>query len=149
MAYAVVESLPAHQAAAGADRHFFAVPLAVLAGLPELQCDLFVQDAASGRKLLYRAAKTATSLAGDHVLEQRNVRHLYLRAEDRERFDQAMRASLAAGHCDAGLRLALTIEHHRDAFQVAMASRNAAPIVAQAEQIAGDLLQVVHQDDFS
>ena len=56
---------------------------------------------------------------------------------------------LAEPSADPSLRLALTVEQHREAFQTALGSRSAAPIVAASKTMATEIVKVINCDDFA
>jgi hypothetical protein len=82
--------------AAAGEQRFFAVPVAALAGLGELACDIYIQHPMSSRKLLYRGANSNLPIGDEGKLRRQNIDVLYLRAEDRDRFDAAVLNSLAS-----------------------------------------------------
>jgi putative nucleotidyltransferase with HDIG domain len=128
---------------------YFSVPVAILLGLPELKCDLYLQPPGASQKLLYRSAQSEAALNADEALMHSDVRDLHLRADDRELYDKALQAALRSTDTDPETRLILTVEQHRDAFHGALHSCSVAPAVTAAEKIAGDVLQVINSDDFS
>ncbi len=131
------------------DQRYFAVPVAILVGLPELRCDVYIQHVMSSRKLLYRGAHSNLPIGDDEKLRRRKVTHFYLRVEDQSQYDQAVRDALAAPAVNPAMRLALTVQQHRDAFQVAIRHRSAVPVVAASEKIAEDVLRVIDHDALS
>jgi HD-GYP domain-containing protein (c-di-GMP phosphodiesterase class II) len=123
------------------------VLVTALLGLPELRCDVYLQAEGSGRKVLYRSADSKLSIAEDATLQERGVRHLFLKGEDRDRYEQALAA--ASTPDDASVMLALTIERRKDAFECALLGGSPSHIVATAQEIAQDVLQVVNHDGFA
>lgn len=115
--------------------------------MPELRCDVYIQAEGSGRKILYRAADSDLSLAEDQRLQERGVRHLFLRNYDRERYEEALQK--ATRPQDASIMLALTLERRRDAFEAAVLGGTPAQVVAMANQVAGDVLQIINDDRFA
>lgn len=145
---AVAESVVSNPIAAGAEqRGYFPVLVTALIGLPKLRCDVYIQAEGNGRKVLYRGADSDLSIADDATLQDRGVRHLFLKAEDRARYEQAL--AEASQPDDASVMLALTIERRKDAFESALLGGSPAQIVATAEEIARDVLQVVKHDGFA
>ncbi|HEV7279592.1 MAG TPA: HD domain-containing phosphohydrolase [Pirellulaceae bacterium] len=128
-------------------RGFFPTLVTALIGLPELRCDVYIQPEGNARKVLYRGADSNLSIAQDATLQERGVRHLFLKEEDRERYERAL--AEASPPEDASVMLALTIERRRDAFETAILGGSPSHIVATAEEIARDVLQVVNHDGFA
>jgi putative nucleotidyltransferase with HDIG domain len=133
---------------ASGNQRYMAVPVAILIGLPQLRCDLYIQHAMSSEKLLYRSSQIDLPIAADDQLLKQNVRHLYLRVEDELLYEAAVRNSLAASPVDPGLLLTLSIEHRRTAFQAALISNSVAPLVEASSKLAQELLPAIQQDDF-
>jgi putative nucleotidyltransferase with HDIG domain len=131
------------------DSRFFAVPLTILVGLAELRCDIYIQYAGASRKMLYKSANADLPAADAEKLRRRNVRHLFLRVEDRQAYDLAVGEALARPINDPSVQLALTVDQHREAFQCAMRGRSAAQVVTAAKQVGDDVLQIIKQDNFS
>lgn len=121
--------------------------MTALIGLPELCCDVYIQAEGNGRKILYRSADSKLSIADDATLHDRGVRHLFLKGEDRDRYEQALAA--ATSFDDPSVMLALTIERRKDAFESALLGGSPSHIVSTAEAIARDVLQVVNHDGFA
>jgi putative nucleotidyltransferase with HDIG domain len=131
-----------------ADSQYFSVPVAILVGLPHIKFDIFIQPAQSTRKILYRSALIELPLSDDQRLKERDVRHLFVRIDDKELYDQTVRDTLAQSDVKPELKLALTVKQHQDAFQVAL-GRNTAVMVSEAEKVANDVIEIVKQDDFA
>ena len=140
---------PSESEIVGSNQRYFAVPVAILASLPTLQCHSYIQHAGNPHKLLFRSGDSDLPIGADDKLIQGEARHLYLRVEDHDRFCQAMRDTLALPPRDPAVHLALTVEQHRDSFQLALNNRGAGPVVAAAQQVASDVIQVIKRDDFS
>ncbi len=129
-------------------QRYLAVPVAILAGLPDLRCDLFIQHAMSSQKLLYRSSQTDLPIAKDENLLSQNIRHLFLRVEDEWLYEQAVKGALAACPIDPTLLLSLSMEHRRMALQIALISNSAAPLVEASGKLAKDLIAAIQHDDF-
>ena len=128
---------------------FVAIPVAVAFGLPNLHCDFYIQPMGASRKVLYRSADTDVPIGGEEKYDQRHFRHVYIRSEDRQLVDQALREALATAPESPAMHVAFTLEQHRETFQLAFKGLKVAPVVAAAENIATDLLQIMRRDDFS
>jgi len=134
---------------AASGKQFMTVPVAIVAGLARLPCDFYIQPAGSNRKVLYRSAESDIPIGAEDKLDQRHFRHLYMRIEDQRLFYRALHDALSVQPASPTMHLALTLEQHRESFQLAFKNMNVARVVAAAEQIANDLLQIVKRDDFS
>lgn len=139
-----------HADTASADgRQYFSVPVAILLGLPELRCNLYLQPPGTSQKLLYRSVESELSITDDDKLKQSDVRDLYIRDDDRERYNEAIEAALRSSETQPETKLVFTVEQHRDAFHGALHSCSVAPAVTAAEKIAGDVVQIIEGDEFS
>lgn len=130
-------------------QRYVAVPVAVVACLSKIHCDVYIQPAGSWRKVLYRSSGSDRPIGAEEASDNRVFRHIYILAKDQHALDQAIRDALADTPQDPAMHLALTLEQHRESFQTAFQSLNVAPAVAASEEIARELLHVVRRDDFS
>ncbi len=136
-------------AASQRDNQYFAVPIAILIGLSELNCNVYIQHPTTSQKLLYRKAGSELPVADFNTLRKRNVRFLYLRTEDERKFKQSVSVAAAKPPDDPATHVTLTAEQHRDAFETALRASSVAPMIAASETIASKILQAINRDDFA